>query len=68
MREWMLGYPSCLYLKLLSASMPCFMVTNSSPKTDVTTVEYFLENYFTSAVFTYFNKPLLDLKNNLSPP
>ena len=33
-----------LYLKPLSASMPCFIAANSVPKTNVSTVDCFFEN------------------------
>ena len=33
--------------------MPCFIVTNSAPKTDVSTVDYFFENPYTNMVFSY---------------
>ena len=50
-----------LYLKPPNASIPCFMVTNSAPKTDVASVDCLFENHFTNAVFTYMKRPLLDL-------
>ena len=56
-----------IYLKPLRVSMPCFMETNSVPKTDVSTVDCFLENHCTRAVFTYIKKPLLNQPDILSP-
>ena len=55
-----------LYLKPCRVSMPCFMVRNSVPNTDVATVDFF-ENHCTNAVFTFIKKPLLDLQDTLSP-
>ena len=51
----------CLYLKAIRVSMPCFMTTNSAPKTDFCDVGGFLENYRIKAVFIHIKNPLLNL-------
>ena len=54
------------YLKPLSSSMPFFMCKNTAPTTDVSAVNYFLEDHCTKALFSTIKKPLLVLKNVLS--
>ena len=56
-----------LYLKPHRASILRFMVTNSAPNTDVSTVGGFFENHCTNAVFACIKKSLLDLQDTLSP-
>ena len=46
--------------------MPCFMVTNSAPKTGVSTVDCFFENHCMRAISTCIKEPLFDLQNTLS--
>ena len=45
--------------------MPCFMATNSAPKTDVSTVDCFFESPCTNTMFKYIKKPLLDQQETL---
>ena len=56
-----------LYLKPLSASMPCFMATNSAPKTVISSVDCFFENHCNNMAFTFIKKSLLYLQDNMSP-
>ena len=54
-----------LYLKSPRASMPCFMATNSVPKTDVTTVDCFFDYHCTKVLFMHIKKLLLDMQDIL---
>ena len=56
-----------LHLMHLRAYMPCFMATNSGPKTNVSTMHCFLENCCTRAMLAYIKKALLDLQDIFSP-
>ena len=45
----------------LKAFMPCVIVTNSVPNTDISTMDSYVEYYCTRAVLTYVDKALLEL-------
>ena len=55
-----------LHLRSFRASAP-WMVTNSDPNTDVSTVDCLFVYHCTIAVLTFVMKPLFDLCNFLSP-
>ena len=56
-----------LYLSPLSVLIPCFIATNSAPKTEVSRVGCFLESQIISNKLQYIRKPVRERQVPLHP-